>query len=287
MGKVAIVTDTTNCLPSSVIEELGIRVIPVRMVIGTTQYRDGIDITPEKLFSMFDQLPEKPVTAAASPGDFADIFTELGNATNDIACILVSKALTATYDSAFLARKLVRTERPELNIQILDSRTSAGALGFIVREAALAARAGKSLDEVMKVAQDMSSRVIYLAALDTLKYIMATGRTPRGTSMGEALNVKPVIGFVDDSGLVEVVARTAGKDKALAKMLDLVGKYVDANKPLHFLVHHTYNATEGLALAEEVKKRFKCAEMDVTGYTAVMLSTTGPMLGIAFYQDGA
>jgi DegV family protein with EDD domain len=257
------------------------------MVIGTTQYRDGIDITPEKLFSMFDQLPEKPVTAAASPGDFADIFTELGNATNDIACILVSKALTATYDSAFLARKLVRTERPELNIQILDSRTSAGALGFIVREAALAARAGKSLDEVMKVAQDMSSRVIYLAALDTLKYIMATGRTPRGTSMGEALNVKPVIGFVDDSGLVEVVARTAGKDKALAKMLDLVGKYVDANKPLHFLVHHTYNATEGLALAEEVKKRFKCAEMDVTGYTAVMLSTTGPMLGIAFYQDGA
>jgi DegV family protein with EDD domain len=287
VGRVAIVTDTTNCLPGQVIKELDIRVVPVRMVIGTTQYRDGIDITPEKLFAMFDHLPEKPVTAAASPGDFADVFLELGKSTKDIVCILVSKALTATYESAFLARKLVRTEQPDLNIQILDSRTSAGALGFIVREAALAARAGQTVAEVVKVVQDMSSRVIYLAALDTLKYIMATGRTPRGTSLGEALNVKPVIGFVDDSGQVEVVARTAGKEKALAKMLDLVGKYADIKKPLHFLVHHTHSPAEGQALAEEVRKRFKCAEIDVTSYTAVMLSSTGPMLGMAFYQDGA
>jgi DegV family protein with EDD domain len=286
LSRVAIVTDTTNCLPEAVIRELEIKVVPVRMVIGTTQYRDGIDITPQKLFEMFDELPEKPVTAAASPGDFAEIFLELGKTTSNIACILVSKALTATYESAFLARRLVRTERPEMNIQILDSRTSAGALGFIVREAAIAARAGKTLDEVVKVVQDMSSRVIYLAALDTLKYIMATGRTVRGTAVGEALNVKPIIGFVDDSGQVEVVARTTGKDKAVARMLDLVGKYVDAKKPLHFLVHHTHNPDDGQSLAEAVKKRFRCVELDITDYTAVMLSSTGPMVGMAFYQDG-
>ena len=221
MSKVGIVTDSTNCLPSELIREYGIRVVPVGMVIEGKPYRDLVDITLDEFRGMVNLLEKQPTTTAANPGDFLTVFTELTESTDSIVCILVSKALTATQESAYQARRLIRAEHPELNIEIIDSKTSAGALGFIVLEAARAAQQNKSLQEVVVVAQDMVFRVVYLAALDTLKYLMRIGRAPKVTSIGEMLNVKPIIGFVDDTGLIDVVARVRGTRKSLATLVDL------------------------------------------------------------------
>jgi fatty acid-binding protein DegV len=114
-------------------------------VIDGKVYRDNVDITCQEFLNMFRDQEWKTTTTAASPADFISVFRELGGVTNNILCILVSKAMTATQESAYLARKLVRSDiNHNLNIEILDSRSSAGALGFIVLEAARAARAASS-----------------------------------------------------------------------------------------------------------------------------------------------
>jgi len=283
MSKVAIVTDSTNCLPPELLKEYDIRVVPVGMVMNGKVYRDLIDITPAEFWEKFMMLTEQPTTAAGNPGDFVEVFGDLAKATDNIVCILVSKALTATFESAYLARKLVKAEHPDVNIHIIDSRTSAGALGFIVLEAAKAARAGKPVGEVLKIVDDMTSRVIYLAALDTLKYLIKIGRAPKNANIGEMLNVKPIIGFVDDGGMIEVVGRVGGREKALSKMVDMVKKYVDIKNPLHVIVHYSNRPEEGEQLKQLVASRYKCAELLVSEFSPVMCSATGPMAGIGFY----
>ncbi|MFC1964763.1 DegV family protein [Chloroflexota bacterium] len=285
MSKVGIVTDSTNCLLAEMIQEYDIRVVPVGMVINGKVYRDLLDISLAEFKEMSKTLEVQPKTSAANPGDFVDVFKELAQSTNDIVCILVSKALTATLESAYQAKRVIRQQYPNINIEIIDSQTSVGALGFIVIEAARAAKDGKSLAEVIAVAHDMVPRVIYLASLETMKYLMQIGRAPKATSIGEMLNVKPIIGFVDDTGLIEVVARVRGKRKSLSTLVDLVDKYVDASRPLHMMVHYTEGIEQGEELRDLLTTRYNCAEIYLSEYSPVMVGAAGPLVGLSVYAD--
>ncbi|MEJ2739780.1 MAG: DegV family protein [Dehalococcoidia bacterium] len=264
MSKVAIVTDSTNCVPPELLKQYDVHVVPVGMIIDNKVYRDLVDITLAEFKELSGTLTEQPKTSAANPGDFVNLFRELSKTTSDILCILVSKALTATHESAYQAKRIVRQEIPDLNIEIVDSRTSVGALGFIVIEAARAANEGKSLAEVFALAEEMVQRVIYLASLETLSYLINIGRAPKITSIGEWLNVKPIIGFVDDTGQVEVVARVRNRQKSLSTLVDLVDKYVDTSRPLHMMVHYSDGIEQGEELRDMLISRYNCVEVHLT-----------------------
>jgi DegV family protein with EDD domain len=260
-------------------------VVPVGLIINGKVYRDLVDITPEQFWKIFMDLKEPPSTNAGNPGDFLQTFLDCGRTADDMVCILVSKVLTATFESAFQARKMARMQHPEYNIEILDSHTSAGALGFVVLETARAAREGKSLEEVIGVARDMISRVIYLSSVDTLKYMIKIGRAPRGSSgLGEIFQVKPIIGFVDDSGYTEVLARVRGKQKSLEKLVDMVDEYADTSKKMHFMVNYSNSVEDGQELKRLVAARYPGGELFMTEYSPVMCSATGPVIGLSFYS---
>jgi len=284
MAGIRIVTDSTSCLPPELVEEYGITVVPVGLVIDGQPHRDGIDITLEEICERIETLDRQPTTSAVSPGDFVTVFSELADSADGILCILVSRALTATQESAYVARRMVRTRHPGVSIEVIDSRTSAGALGFIVLEAARAAAEGKSLEEIVAVTRDMVSRVYYLAALDTLKYLISMGRAPRSGNIGEMLGVKPIIGFVDDTGMTEVVARVRGRHRSLAKVADLVGRYVDGDRPIHLMVHYSNGAGDAEELMALLRQQYTCAESYSTPYSPTMVGATGPMVGVSFYQ---
>ncbi|MFC2019083.1 DegV family protein [Chloroflexota bacterium] len=284
MSTVGIVTDTTNCLPAELIAEYGIRVASVVLVIEGKSYRDQVDITPTQFWKMFKGLEEMPTTSAVSPGDFVDYFKELGKTTDNIACIVVSQPLSGTYDSALKAKELVQAERPDLNIEVINSKTATGALGFIVLEAARAAKAGKSLAEVVELVNSLIPRVKYLVALDTLKYLIKGGRAPKVAMIGDLLQVKPILTNNNETGMVEPASRARGKRKTMLKLVDMVQNYTDTTKPLHVMVHYTDNQEDGEQLKELLTSKYDCAELYMTEYTPVIAAHTGPVLALSFYS---
>jgi DegV family protein with EDD domain len=281
---VAIVTDSTSCLPPELSREYDIRFVPVGLVLDGKVYRDRIDITPAQFWSMFKDLKEMPTTTIASPGDIAEVFADLARTTDSILCILVSRKLTATAESAFKAAEVVKAKHLRLTIEIMDSKTSAGALGFVALEAARAATAGGSLKEVVGVAEDIIPRVGFLATLDTLKYLIKIGRAPKTALFGDLLGVKPIIGLVGGSGKVEAISRARGQQKSMTRLVDLVAKYADTGKPLHVMVHYSNSLEYGQRLKEMVADRYNCAELHMSEFSPVMVTGTGPMLGFSFYS---
>ena len=283
MSKVGIVTDTINCLPAEVIKEYDIRVVPVPLSINGKSYRDQIDITSSELWAIFSDVKE--FTTGAPPlGDYLNVFTELSKSTDNIACVFVSKALSAINEAAVQAAEMFKTEKPGVNIKIVDSRTAVGAQGFIVLEAARAAQAGKSLAEVVQVAEDMVPRVRFVVAMETLKYLIRSGRAPKMAYIGDLLQVKPLIGMVSNTGLVENLGRANGKQKAMAKLVDLMKNYIDISKPIHLNVHYTNRIEDGEKLRDLVTSQLNCAEVFLTPYTPVMAGHTGPVVALAFYS---
>jgi DegV family protein with EDD domain len=284
MPKVGIVIDTSGCLPAELVQEYDIRFAPVHLIIDGKDYRDQIDITPAQFWAMFDSLKTMPTTSAAGPGDFVSVFAELAKTTDSIVCIVVSKILSATYGAAEQAREIVKSEHPKLNIDIIDSKNSIGAMGFIALEAARAAQAGKNLAEVVKVAQDMVPKVKYVATLDTLKYLINIGRAPKTAVIGEWLGVKPLIGIVNPTGLVDSLGRERGKQKAMRKVVDLVKDYTDTSQPIHVMIIYSNRIEEGEQLREMVTAKYNFNEVYMTEFSPVAAAALGPVVGVCFYS---
>ncbi|MDD5701675.1 MAG: DegV family protein [Dehalococcoidales bacterium] len=284
MPEVAILTDTVSCLPEELVKEYRINIIPVGLTINRKIFLDT-EITNEEFWKLFYQAQEPVTTTAANPSDFENIFTALSAKTDNICCIPVSMQLSATGSMAAQAREAVLQKFPSLKIEIVDSKTATGAEGFIVLEAARAAAAGKSLSEVVATAQDMAGRVKFLCAMQTLKYVVRSGRAPRSALIGDWLKAKPILGMVSGTGLVENLGRARGMDKAIARMVDMVKDYADTNKPLHLMVHYSDDKTLGEKIKETMLSRYNCREVYFTPYTPVMTSQTGPVVAVAFYAD--
>ena len=284
MAKVGIVTDTIACLPPGIIKELDIRILPVALNINGKPYRDGIDVNPDGFWKMFPKIKEF-TTAAPALSEYSDILTNLSKTTDNIVCIFVSKALSAIYEVAIQASDLFKKDNPGVNIEIIDSRTAAGAQGFIVEETARAALNGKSLSEVVQAAADTIPRVKFVTIMDTLKYLIKSGRAPKTAYMGELFQVKPIIGMLNNTGLVENLGRARGKEKALTKALDLMAEHIDVTQPVRVNVQYTNSIEDGEYFKQMVTSRFNCAEIYFTSYTPVMSGHTGPVVAVSFYPS--
>jgi len=283
MSKVGIVTDSVSCLPAEVIKEYGIRVVPVGLSIDGKAYRDQVDITPDEFWKLFPEMRE--LTTGAGPlGDYIEAFQGLAQSTDSILCTFVSKGLSAVPEAAAQARERFKAENPNVTIEIIDSRTATGAQGFIVLEAARAAQAGKSLAEVVQVAQDMIPRAKFVVAMETLKYLIKGGRAPKTAYIGELLQVKPIIGMVNNTGVIENLGKAMGKRKAMAKLPQLMKEYIDTSKPIHVNTHYTDRIEDGEKLRDLVTSQFNCEEVYLTPFTPVICGHIGPAVALSFYS---
>jgi DegV family protein with EDD domain len=283
MSHVAVVTDTISCLPSDLVKQYGIKVVPTVLLINGKSYRDQIEIKADDFWKQFDSM-QTFSTSAVMPGDFIKIFQEAGKESSDIVCTLVSKAMSATYQTAVRSREMLKSENPQLNIEIVDSKTAAGAEGFVALEGARAAQAGKGLSEVVRVMQDLTVKVKWVCGLETTKYLIKAGRAPKTIPTEVFLQVKPIIAQIHGTGMVEDAGVARGKEECFQKLVQLVGENTDLTRPLHVNVHYTQNIEDGLKLMEMVKAQYKCEEIYLTPYSPVMGGSVGPCNAISFYS---
>ncbi len=283
MSKVAIITDSTNCLPKELLREYDIRVVNYHLIMDGKDYVDQVDITPEDFWRMFKDLKTIPTTGVPGPGEYAEVMKDLAKSTDSIVCISISAALSAAYKSALDAKIQVLEELPHLKIECIDCNNCVGAMSFVVLEAARAAQAGKSLDEVVKAANEVIPRVRYTAVFETLKYLIKGGRAPKTAFIGELMNIKPMIGVVDETGLITSLGKEKGKKKAMQKLVDLVRDYADVNKPLHVAVNYTNNIEDAEEMKRMVTSQYNCVEVLMSDLTPVMATHTGPAIGLSYY----
>ena len=55
MSKIRIATDSTADIPKSFCEELNISVLPLTILAGEKEYRDGVDIAPPEFYRIIDE----------------------------------------------------------------------------------------------------------------------------------------------------------------------------------------------------------------------------------------
>lgn len=287
MDKVAIVTDSSASIPPELIKQYDIKAVSLLLHLEGETYKDRVDIkTPAELFELVKKSSQFPTTAAPPPGEYVEVYRQLSRKVNSIFTLTMSSVLSLTFGSATQAKEVVKSELPDINMEVFDSRSTTGGLGLMVLAAARAAALGQGMPAAIKAAEDVRSRINHLYIFDTLSYLARSGRISKAAAMaGNMLSMKPVTEMPPSLGRAVVVARPRTKKKALQVLLELIRDRVKTDEPLHVLVEHVCAAEEAERLKGIIQDQFNCAEVLLCEYSPISSLIVGPgVVGLSCYQ---
>jgi len=281
MNKVAVVTDSSACVPQEVVKQYGIHILPLILIFEDRSYRDGVDITSQEFYELLKKAKKVPTTSSPSPGEYLEAFREVAKQASDILCITLPPNLSMAFDSATQASEMARESIPHVKITVFPSRSPALAEGFIAQAAARAAASGKDLSQVVLAAQDMMDRVNAIAVLDTLYYLAKGGRIPKAAAWaGSLFKIKPIL---DATGDVRLLERCRTRKRALQRLLYIMRQRSEG-KPICVNLMQAGVPEEAERLKADILSQFDCVEFYVTDFTPVIGTHTGPgSIGLSFY----
>ena len=274
---VAVVVDSTSDIPEHTRQELGITEVPLLIMFGREQFRDGIDISNDEFYARLVEGNVHPTSSQPSAGDFVEVFERLAMDHEGIVSIHLGGKLSGTVRSAQQAAEMV----PGVPIRVIDSGSVSMGMGFLGIEAAQMARAGKSLDEIATAVEAMVPRIVLWAVLDSLKYLERGGRIGKGRALlGTLLNVKPMIYI---RGEVLPGERVRSHKKAIARMEELAS----AEAPYkHLAVLYSTGPQYAEELADRLGTIHPRAQIVVSQLTGVIGVHGGPgVLGVTGIKE--
>ena len=277
---IKIVTDSTCDLPQHYIDRYAITVVPIIIRFGETSYMDGVDIDPPTFYSMIEERQALPQTSQPSPGDFAQVYRELGKITDHILSIHVTSKLSGTFHSAQMAAKMVQDE---VTVTTFDSFGGSAGLGYMCVEAARMVENGATIDEILTRLEHIRAEVNIFMTLADLRFAQMSGRVGRlqGT-LAALLNVKPLIALQD--GVIEVVEQVRTRRRVLNRMLALTAEHVGDNV-VNLSVIHAQARQEAEKLFDRAREALRCQESYIHELGLGLAVNLGPgTLGIVTYR---
>jgi DegV family protein with EDD domain len=278
MSKVAIVTDSTAYIPRDLLEQYQIHMLPQVLIWGEQTLEDGVDISSMEFFTRLKTAKVLPTTSQVTPASFLKIFTKLVEQDYSILNILISEKLSGTIASAVQARESF----PSAQIEIIDSYTTAMALGFQAITVARVAMEGASLSECVQLAEKARQHTGVIFAVDTLEFLHRGGRIGGANRfLGTALNIKPILEVT--GGRVDAVERVRTRKKSLSRVVELVEERVAGRTPLRIATLHANAPEEARQVLELVTERLHPIESVFSEVSPVVANHAGPgTCGIAF-----
>ena len=277
---IAIVTDSTAYLPTEIIQEYQLSVIPLILHWGNKTYRDGVDITPEAFYKQLETAEVMPTTSQPSVGEFHELFQELSEKAEAIVGIFISDALSGTMDSARAAAQML----PDVRIELIDSKLTSMAMGYMVLAAARAAQDGASPDKVADAARKVGQSVELVFVVDTLEFLHRGGRIGGARRMvGSLLSVKPVLQL--SNGLIEPLKSVRTKKKALQYVRDYLGEKLGTQTGVRIAVAHANAPDEAASFKQLLDAQFDPVESYLVPLSPVIGAHAGPgTVGVVFLR---
>lgn len=281
-SRIAIVVDSTAQIPAEVVKQYGIHVIPQTLVWGTETFYDDVDITPTEFYNRLRDDPVFPTTSQASAQEFKELLTSVGEGAKDgVLVVVLSGELSGTLNSAIQARQML----PDMQIEIVDTRTIAMASGYSALAAARAAEQGKTLAECTKVAQGTMEKVGVFITVETLDYLHRGGRLGGASKLlGNVLNIKPVLTVKD--GVVAEAGKVRTRKKALRYVVDEVAANVQGKENIRLSALHAAAPEDAAAILKAASELINPVETYVAELSPVVGSHVGPgTVGLVWCTD--
>ena len=285
MTKIAIVTDSTACIPESIRNALNIHWLPYYIHRGKEVLRDLVTITPKDFYEWLPTAKEIPQTACPGSGEYLAMYEKLAkeDGVQEIVSIHMTSKGSGAYQAARTAQEMVKESIPDLLVEVVDTLNVSMCHGWMVIESARAAMEGKSVIQIINQVREMIPITIMLQTADTLKYLYLGGRIGKATHLaGNLLNIKPLISMKE--GVIVPVGIARSRKRAYQMMVDRVETAAGHFGKIKIAYVHAAAMEEAEKIKELVEKRMTVVESIVTELTPALGVHTGPgTAGLCYY----
>lgn len=246
MEKIALITDSACDIDNETISKYNIRILPFKIIYKHREYTDKVDITPEEIY--INMKYEIPKSSLPSMEDIEKLYKQLEeeNYTHVIS-IVISSGLSGTYN----AIKLISEEFTGIKTFIFDTKSTSICEGIILKKCGELMEAGKSFDEIIESIPGIKRKLHFLFVFGTLEYARKGGRIGKITgTIGELLDIKPIVGFDEEYGQCFTYGKTRGKNKSLERLAELGEEITQGKKCDAYIVHG--NVEESAKMVNEM-----------------------------------
>lgn len=203
---IKIISDSTCDLSQELIKQYGIEILPLHVLLGSDDYKDGVDITPEEIFQWSDEHKTTPKTAAPTIEEAAECMGPLLEQGNELLCFAISQSMSASLNVMRLAADVLEASE---RVYLFDSQNLSTGIGLLVIEAACLAQKGMSLADIVKRLEELRPLVRSSFVIDTLTYLHRGGRCSGMAALaGGMLKLHPKIAV--ENGAMEVSKKYRG-----------------------------------------------------------------------------
>jgi DegV family protein with EDD domain len=275
MENIAIVTDTTSDIPEQLASKYKIRAVPLYIGFGGKLFLEGKEITSSEVYEKLE-AGVKVYTSTPSVGDFVEVYRDLIEKEKKtlIYSIHVSSKLSATSNSADQAKRFF----PQAKIKVIDSKTSAISLGFIVLETARATKRGEFEEGIDNIIDFMIRKNKLFATFENFEYIFRGGRAPfLGKFLSKSIKLKPIL-TIDTNGKVKLKKFVKNKRNSIIELYKQIRKdsFYTGKKKIGIFYGSDINPALELEKMIREDSRVKIDEMILSEVTTVMSAHTGP-----------
>ncbi len=280
---IGILTDTTASIPETLSGQLGIEIVPYYVHRGLETLRDMVDVKPGEFAEWLAEATTLPTTSNPSPGDYLMGLRHLAGRVKEIVALTMTSKGSGAYQSCRAAVDLLREQSPEVQVEVVDTLQVAMSQGWAAIEAARAALAGLSLNDIVQRAREVAQKGTMIQTADTLRYLYMGGRIGKAQHLvGSLLNIKPLIGMQE--GVIVAVGTTRSRLKAYRRMVELMRQRVGEGAHIKVAFTHVAALEQMEKLKALVTARFECVEMIVTELSPALAVHSGPgTVGVSFF----
>lgn len=277
---IKIVTDSTSYIPKKYLEKYDISVVSLNILLKNTNRRET-SISNQTFYKEMEEAKEFAVSSQPTPEEFYDVFDKIAKNGDDIVGIFISSEMSGTYSTANLVKNMI-LEKYDINIEIIDSRTNCMQMGFIVLEAAKHAKFGKSMNEILDIANNTIKNSRFVFSPSVLDYLKKGGRIGSASALiGNLFQIKPILTV--NNGKTDVLAKVRTKKKAVSTMIDILMNDLKEKELGGVIVHHINCEEDGLTLAKTLEEKLNL-KVDIQDIGPVIGSHVGPgSIGIAYF----
>lgn len=250
-------------------EELGIEMIPDKVIFEDQEYRNMVDITADEFYEKLQAADTLPTSSQPSMADYVRAFRRAAEEGEEVLCLMITSQMSGCFAAARAAADLVKRQGLEVPLYVYDTQQCSHGMAEMVRAAHEMAETGMRAAEIMERLTGLQHRIGVYFVLESLENARKGGRvgaiTARTVSM---LGIRPLLRFSD--GLVREFGISRNFPAGMKKISEQFIRNGDYDKPV--TVFHAAAPRR----AQELKKQI----LESVPQAEIRIEPVGPVIGI-------
>lgn len=284
---VKFIVDSTCDIQKEYIYDNQIEVLPLKVLLDTSEYLDGITIQVDEVYDAM-RKGIMPFTSQPGQEDMYKCFIELAKKGQEFIYLAFSSALSGTCSLAQSIMKEISSIYPKVNMKVIDSKSGSTATGLILMQTIeFLKKTGLGFKDAVNRADDLVGHIEHVFTITDLNWLIKGGRIGKAQGMiGSILNINPILDVKD--GKMEVIDKVRGRKKALNKVVDILEERAMPLKDQVIGISHADDLETANELVEIIKNRLGFSKFIINKIGSVLGSHLGiGGVGIFFFDKDA